>query len=117
MEKDINVTFLSDAAEFLDSLDEASRKKVFFNISKTKAGLRGEWFEKMIGTDEIWEFRTLYNKQYIRLFAFWLSTKSETTLIICTHGLIKKTAKTPASEIEKAERLKQEYLKDKKPEK
>ena len=33
--------------------------------------MTGEWFRKMTGTDDIWEFRTLYNNQYIRLFAFW----------------------------------------------
>ena len=103
MEKIISVELLTDATEFIETLDEASRKK--------------EWFEKMIGTDDIWEFRTLYKKQYIRLFAFWVSTKSETTLIICTNGLIKKTAKTPDEQIERAERLKKEYLKDKKIEK
>jgi phage-related protein len=114
MEKQIKVELLPEAIEFIDTLDEASRKKVFFNISKTRSGFKGEWFEKMTGTDDIWEFRTLYKKQYIRLFAFWVSTKTETTLIICTNGLIKKTAKTPDEQIEKAEKLKREYLKDKK---
>ena len=112
MERIINVGLLSDAEKFIENLDEATRKKVFFNIGKTKAGLKGEWFEKMNGTDDIWEFRTLYNKQYIRLFAFWTNNKTRDVLIICTHGLIKKTTKTPEPEIEKAERLKKEYLKD-----
>lgn len=73
-------------------------------------GLKGEWFEKMKGTDELFEFRTLYNRQYIRLFAFWDTRDNKKTLIICTHGLIKKTDKTPNAEIEKAERLKKQYF-------
>ena len=42
---------------------------------------------------EIWEFRTLYNKTAYRLFAFW--DKDKETLVIATHGIIKKTQKTP----------------------
>ena len=53
---------------------------------------------------EIWEFRTLYNKTAYRLFAFW--DKDKETLVIATHGIIKKTQKTPSKEIEKAEAIK-----------
>src|ERR1035438_2655239 len=96
---------LPEATEFIHRMDEKTREKVFFNIKKTRLGLTGEWFRKMPGTNEIWEFRTLFNKQYIRLFAFWDKRHKEQTLIICTHGLLKTTAKTPKSEIEHAEQL------------
>ena len=43
-----------------------------------------------------------------RLFAFW--DTEEQALVIATHGIIKKTQKTPAKEIAKAERIRQEYL-------
>ena len=36
------------------------------------------------------------------------------TLIIATHGIIKKTQKTPKKEIAKAERIRQEYFNAKK---
>lgn len=49
-------------------------------------------FSKLEGT-EIWEFRTLYNKVRYRLFAFW--DTQQDTLVIATHGIIKKTQKTP----------------------
>ncbi|HEY5407431.1 MAG TPA: type II toxin-antitoxin system RelE/ParE family toxin [Ginsengibacter sp.] len=81
------------AAEFLYSLDERSRKKVSFNIRKTMMGLKGDWFEKMRGTNDLFEFRTLYNHQYIRLFAFWDTRNNKKALIICTHGLLKKLLK------------------------
>ena len=35
------------------------------------------------------------------------------TLVIATHGIIKKTQKTPAKEIAKAETIKKEYFKSK----
>ena len=59
---------------------------------------------------EIWEFRTLYNKTYYRLFAFWDKTGNTDTVVISTHGLIKKTDKTPQGEIEKAENLRKQYF-------
>ena len=104
------VSFLPEATAFVNSLDEKAREKVFFNIKKTRMGLSGEWFQKMSGTSDIWEFRTLYNKQYIRLFAFWDKRDKQQTLIICTHGLLKTTDKTPKSEITHAEQLKALYL-------
>lgn len=71
-----------------------------YNIHRIQQGERNhEIFKKLESTD-IWEFRTLYNKTAYRLFAFW--DKDEETLVIATHGLIKKTQKTPTKEIAKA---------------
>jgi len=108
---EIEIDYLEEAEKFLDSLDNKARQKVFSDINKTRHGLRGEWFKKMPGTDNIWEFRTLYNKTYYRLFAFWHKTGNKETLIVCTNGLIKKMDKTPPGEIERAERIKRDYLK------
>ena len=46
------------------------------------------------------------------MFAFW-DTQTD-TLVIATHGIIKKTQKTPKKEIVKAERIRQEYFNAKK---
>ena len=59
----------------------------------------------------IWEFRTLYNKTDYRLFAFL--DRDKETLVIATHGIIKKTQKTPSKEIAKAEAIRKEYFKNK----
>ena len=66
--------------------------------------------------DEIWEFRTLFNKTHYRLFAFCDKSEKTETVVISTHGLIKKTEKTPQGDLDKAERLRKEYFecKDKK---
>ncbi|QQS31405.1 MAG: type II toxin-antitoxin system RelE/ParE family toxin [Sphingobacteriales bacterium] len=73
-----------------------------------------ELFRKL--SDEIWEFRTLFNKTHYRLFAFWDKSEKTDTVVISTHGLIKKIDKTPQSDLDKAERLRKKYfkLKDKK---
>lgn len=104
------VKFLEEAKEFLDSLDEKPRDKIFYNIWKSKISKDDELLKKL--DDEIWEFKTLYNKIAYRLFAFWDET--ENSLIIATHGIIKKTNKTPKREINKAKQLRAEYLKIKK---
>lgn len=106
------VKFLEEAKVFLDSLDEKPREKIFYNIWKSKILNDSELLKKV--DDEIWEFRTLYNKIAYRLFAFWDET--EKSMIIATHGIIKKTNKTPKKEINKAKQLRAEYLKIKRDE-
>lgn len=64
-------------------------------------------FKKLENTD-IWEFRTLYNGIAYRLFAFWDTGKD--TLVVATHGIIKKTQKTPRKEITKAETIMKQYF-------
>jgi phage-related protein len=103
-----NVIFLTEAREFLLVLDEKSRDKIIFNIDKSKIKNDNELFKKLKG--EIWEFRTLYNKTYYRIFAFWDKTEKIDTLVIATHGIIKKTLKTPEKEIEKAENIRLRYF-------
>ena len=106
------VIFLDEAKEFLDGLDEKSRDKIVYNVWKSRSTINNELFKKL--QDEIWEFRTLYNKSYYRLFAFWDKSEKEDTIVISTHGVIKKTGKMPKSEIEKAERLREKYFKENK---
>ena len=106
------VIFLTEAREFLMLLNEKSRDKVIFNIDKAKVKTDNELFKKLKG--EIWEFRTLYNKTHFRIFAFWDKTEPDIALVFTTHGIIKKTAKTPVKEIEKAEKIRLKYFELKK---
>lgn len=103
-----NIEFLDQAVDFLESLDEKTRDKVIYNIHKARIVKDKELFKKLSG--EIWEFRTLYNKNYFRLFAFWDKTSNIDTIVISTHGIIKKTEKIPKAEIEKAEKIRKEYF-------
>lgn len=111
-ERSIRVQLTEDANEFLDKVSPAAARKIEFVIRRVMSGDKDRTiFKKLEGTD-IWEFRILYAGTAYRLFAFW-DTDSE-TLIIATHGIIKKTQKTPAKEIAKAERIRTEYFEDKK---
>ncbi len=102
------VIFLTEAREFLLDLDEKSRDKIIFNIDKARSQNNNELFKKL--NSEIWEFRTLYNKSYFRIFAFWDKTDKIDTLVLATHGILKKSGKTPEKEIEKAENLRLKYF-------
>lgn len=103
---------LEEAQEFVLNLPKAAMKKVLNNIHRIAEGEQNSiLFSKLEGT-EIWEFRTIYNKVKYRLFAFW-DTQTD-TLVIATHGIVKKTQKTPKKEIAKAERIRQEYFNEKK---
>ena len=117
MEYRFKVEFLEECINFLDHLDEKTRNKIYYNIWKARQINDDELFKKL--QDEIWEFRTLYNKTYYRIFGFWDKTDSVRTLVLTTHGIIKKTNKTPEKEIEKAENIRLRYfeLKNKRNEK
>ena len=111
MTEKFKVQFLEDAKEFLDNLADKPREKIIYNIRKAQITQDKELFKKL--NDEIWEFRTLYNKTHYRLFAFWDKIDKIDIIVISTHGLIKKTDKTPPGDIIKAERLRNLYLKQK----
>ena len=68
MEHKFRVVFLESAKGFLDSLEEKSKEKIYYNIWKATQVNDNELFKKL--KDEIWEFRTFYNKTHYRLFAF-----------------------------------------------
>lgn len=112
MKEKFKVKFLEEASEFLDNIDEKAREKIIYNIRKAQVINDKSLFKKLSG--ETWEFRTLFNRTYYRLFAFWDKFDRTDTIVISTHGIIKKTDKTPKKEIEKAERLRLQYFKQKK---
>ena len=99
---------MEQANEFLENVEEKAREKIIYNIRKAQEINDQSLFKKLTG--EIWEFRTLFNKTHYRLFAFWDKIEKTDTLVITTHGIIKKTDKTPNKEIEKAEVLRIQYF-------
>jgi phage-related protein len=105
------VKFLEEAVEFLDLLDEKVRDKIIYNITKAQFSANKELFKKL--NEEIWEFRTLYQSIAYRLFAFWDKSEKDRALVIITHGLIKKTEKTPKADLVKSQRLRNSYFESK----
>lgn len=103
------VTYMESALSYLESLPEKVQDKIAYNISKSRYFIDKELFKKL--NDNIWEFRTRYQGMTYRLLAFW---DNETgNLVVATHGFIKKSQKTPDSEIVRAEALRKEYFESK----
>lgn len=111
MDKKFDVEFLPEAVEFMDGLDAKSQDKIYYNIRKSQFINDPELFKKLTAT--IWEFRTLYNQTCYRLFAFWDKRKGKDVVVLATHGLIKKTGKTPGTDLDKAERIRKQYFEQK----
>lgn len=111
MKKLFDIVFLDEAFEYLKSLDPKHYKKVLYNIRLTQYNIDSELFKKL--NDEIWEFRTLFQGKQHRLLAFWDKSESENTLVIATHGFVKKRSKVPENEIGKAINIKKKYFDEK----
>jgi len=111
MKPKFEVVFLEEAIEFLDELDEKSREKILYNIDKARYVNDPKLFKKL--TSLIWEFRTLYQKKQYRILAFWDKEDDLKTLVVTTHGFVKKTSKVPKKEIQKAEEIRKNYFDDK----
>jgi phage-related protein len=106
--KYFEVILLDEVFEFLESLDKKHSAKIFYNIRKAQKENDPELFKKL--NDDIWEFRTLYQGLQYRLLAFWDKTDSDNTLVITTHGFVKKRSKVPENEILKADKQKKAYF-------
>lgn len=105
------VLISEEVDEFLNGLAPKAKAKIFYNINLVAAGrIDKELFKKLEGTD-IWEFRTLFAGISYRLLSFFDTDKQ--SLIITTHGFIKKTQKTPQKEIDKANAIRKEYFSQK----
>lgn len=92
--------FLVEAEEFVAKLDRKTIKKIFYNIDLAEQTNDPKLFKKL--QNEIWEFRTKYSGLQIRLLAFWDKEDKQETLVLATHGIVKKTDKLPSKEIDRA---------------
>jgi phage-related protein len=106
--KHFDILFLEEAFEFLNSLERKHYEKILYNIRKSQVELDSELFKKL--SDDIWEFRTLYQGLQYRLLAFWDNTSAINTLVVSTHGFIKKRSKVPDNEIQKTVNIRAKYF-------
>ena len=91
MKPNFEIELLPEAIEFLENLDDKTREKIYYNIRKSQFVNDNELFKKL--NDFIWEFRTLYNGKAYRLFSFWDRIDAKETLVVATHGILKKYRK------------------------
>lgn len=112
LKKPIKVRFLKEAETYFLARNEKVQKKFLISFEKTEMGNKGTWFEKLKNSDGIYEFRQSDHQKFYRIFAFWDSEERD-TLIVATHGIDKKSNKTPSKEIKKAEQIKKKYFETK----
>lgn len=103
--------FLGEADEFIASLKPKTIKKILYNIDLAEQTNDPRRFKKL--KKEIWEFRTKDEGLQIRLLAFWDKTDNKETLVIATHGFVKKADKVPENEIERAIKIRERYFDNK----
>jgi len=111
VEKLFEIQLLDEAFAYLKSLEKKHAEKILYNIRKAQTTHDPELFKKL--TDEIWEFRTHYQGNQYRLLAFWDKSGVKDTLVVSTHGFIKKRSKVPDNEIERAVQLRARYFAEK----
>ena len=104
--------FMEEANEFISELDAKTIRKIFYNIDLAEQTNDPKLFKKL--QHDIWELRTKFGGLQIRLLAFWDKSDNKQTLVIATHGFIKKVDKVPATEIERACKLRDKYFENKK---
>ena len=95
------------AKDFIAGLPAKMRAKAAWTIGilKTNGPKLREPYSKHLD-DGIFEIRMQVGTDITRVLYFFMAGKK----IILTHGFIKKTQKTPTSEIERAKKCRAEYL-------
>ena len=92
-------------------MDIKTAKKIIYNIDLAEQTNDPKLFKKL--QNDIWEFRTKYGGLQIRILVFWDKTDGKETLVLATHGFIKKVNKVPKNEIERAINIRSKYFEKK----
>jgi phage-related protein len=108
LEQRFGVELMPQAMEFLENLEPGLRVKLLYNMKKASFLSDDRLFKKLNG--EIWEFRTRCAGLSIRMLAFWDCPNAQRSRVIVTHGFLKKSRRTPARELLRAEILRSIYM-------
>jgi phage-related protein len=94
--------------KFLDSLPGKAARKVTWvlKLLEDLERVPSIYFKKLVGTEEIWECRMTFGSNTYRILCFFADDAN----VVLTHGFMKKSRTTPASEIRKAEAMRRDFL-------
>lgn len=97
--------------DFFNSLDYETRMKFNWTLMliSTVEKIPIKYFRRIEGSNGLYEIRVEFGSNIFRVFSFFDKGK----LIILLNGFQKKSPKTPKKEIERAEKLKKQYLDEK----
>lgn len=108
MQKRFSVVLLKSARDFIFGLDLKTQTKIYSVLDKASYINDPKLFKKI--QNEIWEFRIQAKSLQIRLLAFWDKRNEKHTLVISTHGFVKKKDKVNKNEIDKAINDRKQYF-------
>ena len=99
------ITFGRYFGEFMEGLSIKEREKVDYGLVllKTQDRLPAKFVKHL--RDGLYELRTEYNGNIYRVFFIF----DEEKIVVLFNGFQKKTQRTPANEITKALKIKEEY--------
>lgn len=106
------ITFYGDHfTEFYSKQSLKVQKKIeyVFNLVKQVERVPEKFFKHLTGTNGLYEIRVEYESNIFRIFC----CLDEGKLVVLLNGFQKKSQQTPANELEKAKKLKEEYFKSK----
>ncbi len=105
------IFFGEKVIDFYKSQDSKVQLKIEYvlDLVRFEKHVPIKFFKKLDSTNGIYEVRVITSQKSIRILCF----QDEGTLVVLTNAFVKKTQKTPKNEIKLAEKLKDEYLKEK----
>lgn len=97
--------------DFFDTLKPEVQKKFNWTLLliATLERVPEKYFKHLTGSDGIYEVRVEVGSDIYRVFCFF----DKGQLVVLVNGFQKKTQKTPKSEIDEAEKLKEAYFNEK----
>ena len=97
--------------DFYNSQTERVQKKINFvlDLIRNIQRVPEKFFKHIEGSDGLFEVRVKVGSDIFRIFSFF----DEGALVVAINAFQKKSDKTPKNEIEKAEKIKKEYFKEK----
>ena len=98
--------------DFFDEQNQKVKDKIIWtlNVVETLDTVPEIYFKHLTGTRGLYEIRVQSSSNIFRVFCFF----DDKNIIVIGHGFQKKTDKTPKQELEKAEKIKQQYYEEKK---
>lgn len=101
----------SPIREFFETLPAKQAKKAAWVMSLVEdlENVPGQYFRKMVNTDNLWEIRVKTGTDIFRFLGFFDGSR----LVVLSHAFQKKTQKTPRQAIRITEERKQDYFRRK----
>ncbi len=102
------VLYKENFREFFKAQDKKVQEKIEYvlDLVRFEKQVPVKFFKYLDNTNGIYEIRVLTTFKNIRILCFL----DQGELVVLTNCFFKKTQKTPPKEIEKADRLRKEYL-------